>query len=79
MLEKIKTYLTHLLSGRDNTTPDLGRWSWMGSFIAIVGAAIWNKVSGAAVDLMQFAQALGVVVGAHGAALWAKRDTEPKP
>lgn len=67
-----------LLTGVDNETHDLGRWSWAGSFLAVVAAALGNWWHNAILDLMALAQALGVVAAAHGAALWVKRDTEPK-
>lgn len=70
--------LRQLLTGADNATHDLGRWSWAGSFLAVVAAAVGNWWHGLALDLQGLATALGVVAGAHGAALWAKKDTEPK-
>jgi len=30
-------------------------------------------------DLMGFAQAIGIISGAHGAAVMMKKDTEPDP
>jgi hypothetical protein len=67
-----------LLTGIDGITHDLGRWSWAGSFIAVVVAAAGNWWHGLALDVQALATALGIVAGAHGAALWAKKDTEPK-
>lgn len=69
--------LKDLLTGRDNATPDLGRWSWFVSLIATLAGAVWNAVHTNAIDLMGMAQAVGVIVAAHGAALFAKKDTEP--
>ena len=67
-----------LLTGIDGATHDLGRWSWAGSFLAVTAAAVGNWWHGVALDVMALAQALGVVAAAHGAALWAKKDTEPR-
>jgi len=75
----MRDILRNLFTGADGATHDLGRWSWAGSFLAVVGAAAWKLWHGADVDLQALAGALGLVAGAHGAALWAKRDTEPKP
>jgi len=72
-------FLTHLFTGKDNQTHDLGRWSWAASVASVIGGGVWNAMNSGAVDLMAFAQALGVVVAAHGGALWAKKDTEPHP
>jgi hypothetical protein len=71
--------LTQLLTGADGQTHDLGRWSWAGSFVGVVAAAGANWWHGAAIDLMALAQAFAVVAAAHGVALFAKKDTEPKP
>jgi len=71
--------LRQLFTGVDGFTHDLGRWSWAGSFIAVVAAAAGNWWHGVVVDIQALATALSVVAGAHGAALWAKKDTEPKP
>ena len=70
-------WLKDLMTGADGLTHDLGRWSWVGSFIAVVAAAVGNWWHSAIVDVQQLATALGIVAGAHGAALWAKRETEP--
>lgn len=67
-----------LLTGRDGTTHDLGRWSWVVSTGSVIGGGVWNAVHAGAVDVMQLAQAIGVVVAAHGGALWAKAKTEPE-
>lgn len=69
--------LKTLLTGRDNSTQDLGRWSWAVTTLAVICGGGWNAIHTGAVDLTQFAQAIGLIVSAHGAALWAKRDTEP--
>lgn len=70
-------FLKHLVTGKDNSTHDLGRYSWIVSMLTVVGHSVWSLVSHTAVDLMNLAQALAVVVAAHGAAIWAKKDTEP--
>ena len=67
----------HLLTGKDNETHDIGRWSWLTSTAAVLGGGVWNAIHAGTIDLMQFAQAIGVVVAAHGGAIWAKKDTEP--
>jgi hypothetical protein len=70
--------LKKLLSGRDNETPDIARHSWMWSMIAVFAGEAWNAIHATSLDLMQFASAIGAVVAAHGAAIWAKKDTEPE-
>ena len=68
----------NLFTGQDNQTHDMGRWSWALSILSVIGIAIWHMLDTKTIDLMAFAQAIGVVVAAHGGALWAKKDTEPK-
>lgn len=70
--------LTQLVTGKDNQTHDLGRWSWVVSMATVVAAAGWNASHGALIDLQNLATALGLVAGAHGGALWAKANTEPE-
>ena len=69
----------NLFTGKDNVTHDLGRWSWAGSFLTLVAGLGVNAWHHALIDLTALAAALGVIAGAHSAALWAKRDTEPGP
>ena len=69
--------IKHLFSGMDNTTVDIGRVSWAASFLAVVAAAGANWWHGAVIDVQALAVALAAVAAAHGAALWAKKDTEP--
>ena len=66
-----------LLTGADNQTHDVGRWSWVISMFSVIGAASFNIWHGAVVDLMQFSQAIGAIVLAHGGAIFAKAKTEP--
>ena len=70
-------WLTHLLTGKDNSTFDLGRVSWVISMLTIIGHSIWEMLQHQAIGLMDIANAISVIVVAHGAALWAKKDTEP--
>ncbi len=71
-------WFNHIVTGKDNTTHDIGRWSWVLSMATAIGGVVWNAIHVGAVDLMVMAQALGVIVAAHGGALWAKASTEPK-
>lgn len=71
-------WLRDLFTGKDGLTHDLGRWSWAASFGAVVGAAAANWWHGATIGIRELAEAIGLVVGAHGLALFAKKDTEPE-
>lgn len=70
--------LRDLFTGIDGATHDLGRWSWAASFGAVVGAAAADWWHGQAIGIRELAEAIGIVVAAHGAVLWAKKETEPK-
>ena len=71
------SWLNQLLTGRDNQSHDIGRWSWVVSILTVIGAAISNMVHAGVIDLMQLSGALAAVAGAHGVAIMAKKDTEP--
>lgn len=71
--------LKHILTGKDNETHDIGKWSWLISLFAVFGHTGWNLVHGIATDVVSFATAIAAVVGAHGAVIAAKKATEPEP
>ena len=62
-------WLKHIVTGKDNETHDVARWSWITTTIATIIGAGWNAVHGGAMNLMDFAQAIGIISGAHGAAV----------
>ena len=69
--------LTHLLTGKDNKTHDIARWTWLIGFIAIICIAIYEVLQAHPVSLTEFAEALGIVSGAGGASVMMKKDAEP--
>ena len=70
--------LKQLLTGKDNQTHDIARWSWMLGFIAVICIAIYEVMQARQVSLLELAEALGVVSGASGASVMMKKDTEPE-
>jgi len=70
-------WLRHLVTGKYNETHDVARWSWVTTTIAVIIGGCWDAVHNGNIDLMNFAQAIGILSGAHGAAVMMKRDTEP--
>jgi len=76
MLGKI---LREILTGIDGQSHDLGRYSWLGSFLSVTAIAFWQEARGHHVDLMVLATAQGAIAAAHSAALFIKRSTEPAP
>ncbi len=73
-----KKIINDLFTGIDGETADIARYSWAICIFAIVFLACWNAYRNGVVDLPGFGTAVAAIVGAHGAALWAKRDVEPK-
>ena len=71
-------WLKHIVTGKDNETHDVARWSWITTTIATIIGAGWNAMHGGVMNLMDFAQAIGIISGAHGAAFMIKKDTEPQ-
>lgn len=70
--------LNDLLTGADNKTHDIARWSWLLSFFAIVIGAGYELVQGHLPSLRDFAESIGIISGAHGGAILMKKDAEPK-
>lgn len=70
--------LNDLLTGADNKTHDIARWSWMISLFAVMFAAGYELVHNAMPSIKDFAEAVSIISGAHGAAVMLKKDTEPK-
>jgi len=70
--------LNDLLTGADNKTHDIARWSWFLSFFAILLGAGYELIQGHLPSLRDFAESIGIISGAHGAAVMLKKDTEPK-
>jgi hypothetical protein len=72
--------LRDVLTGKDNATHDVARWSWLICLISIIMAALVNAwVGRVVIDLVLLATAEGLVVAAHSAALKIKAETEPDP
>jgi hypothetical protein len=70
--------LTHLLTGKDNKTHDIGRWTWLIGFVAIICIAIYEVMQAQHISLTELAEALGLVSGAGGASVMMKKDAEPQ-
>ena len=73
----MNTILKQLLTGKDNQTYDLGRVAWLIGLIAILLIAAIEVMHGT-VSLRELAESLGIVSGASGVSIMAKKDTEPQ-
>ena len=43
-----------MVTGKDNCTHDLARWSWLVTTLATILGSVWNAVQAGAVELLQF-------------------------
>lgn len=75
--EKVKVALLQVVTGKDNQTHDLGRWSWVICTASVLGHDAWQLTHSVPVDIKDLALALSAVAGAHGVALGMKASTEP--
>jgi hypothetical protein len=69
--------LKQLLTGKDNQTYDLGRVAWFIGLVAIIGVAAYQLINGN-VSLRELAESIGIVSGASGVSIMAKKETEPQ-
>jgi hypothetical protein len=69
--------IKQLLTGKDNQTYDIARVAWAISILAVLSVAGYQVIMNGAVSLRELAESLGIVSGAGGASVWAKKDSEP--
>jgi hypothetical protein len=69
--------IKQLLTGKDNATYDIARVAWFVSILAVLGVAGYQVFAYGAVSLRELAESLGIVSGAGGASVWAKKEAEP--
>ena len=69
--------INDLLTGKDNQTHDLGRWTWLIGFFSVIMIAIYEVMQSKAINLTELASALGIVSGAGGASVMMKSNSEP--
>lgn len=75
----VKTWITELLTGADNKTPDPARHGWLFANVAVLIAAIIQAVHNSTIPLIEFATALGIVNGSGAASTMATKSSQPKP
>ena len=71
-------WLRHLVTGKDNQTHDVVRWGALLGTLQALGLTVYDVVIHAAhFNLQEFGLGMGALLGATGAALGLKKDTEP--
>lgn len=69
--------ITQLLTGRDNTTHDLGRYIAAASAVTGLGLQVYAVWRGQPFDMQAFGLGVGTLAAGVGAMLRLKADTEP--
>jgi hypothetical protein len=72
------TLVKDCLTGIDGESYDIARVSWVVTTMLISMGEIWNTYKGNHFDTQEFAAGIAILAAAHGAAIFAKKDTEPK-
>jgi hypothetical protein len=70
--------INDLLTGKDNQTHDLVRWSLLYSLLILTAGLIFNAVHTGLFDIEKFYLGSAALVGAHGFGLMMKKGTEPE-
>jgi len=66
-----------LLTGKDNQTHDIVRWSLLYSILTLTAGLVFNAVHTGLFDIEKFYMGSAAIVGAHGFGLMVKSSTEP--
>ncbi len=74
---QMRRWAQKLLSGKDNSTPDLARHAWLLANLAIIGTAAAATFKGLPVSLTELAGALGIANTSGAVATKLKETTEP--
>lgn len=77
----MKKFFRDILTGCDNQTYDIGRVGILLGLLSLVGLEVQQIIITKIISFnpINFATAVGIILGAGGAALKMKENTEPKP
>lgn len=76
-MDLIKMVLRHVLTGADNQTYHMGKFSWVVSTMTVIGVILHRAWTGLEVDLMAAAGALVAIATGHSATIYGMKSTEP--
>ena len=76
--QKVKQAFKEAMTGKDNHTHDMGKWSWLICTLSLLAHDAWQLSHGVQTNVKDFAFALSAIAAAHGAALKLKERTEPE-
>jgi len=69
----------HILTGKDNTTHDAWKWSFVLSFLFIGCSAIYLIYGGHQISLTELASAFGINAGSHALGVAGKQLSGAEP
>ena len=75
----MNSIFTHILTGKDNKTNDIARWTWMLGFLLVGVSAIYLIYAGKEISLTELAGALGIVSGSSAASIAGKQMSGAEP
>jgi hypothetical protein len=75
----MNSIFTHILTGKDNQTHDIARWTWMLGFLLVGVSAIYLIYAGKEISLTELAGALGIVSGSSAASIAGKQMSGAEP
>ena len=70
-------FLRQLLTGKDNETYDIGRFTWLVGTFAVIILAFYQVINGH-VNIRELAESLGIISAAGGASVAMKYKSEPE-
>ena len=70
-------FFRQLLTGKDNETYDIGRFTWLVGTVAVIALAFYDVVNGH-VNIRELAESLGIISAAGGASVAMKHKSEPE-
>ena len=69
-------FIRQLLTGKDNETYDIGRFTWLVGTVAVIILAFYEVINGH-VSIRELAESLGIISAAGGASVAMKYKSEP--
>ena len=70
-------FIRQLLTGKDNETYDIGRFTWLVGTFAVIILAFYQVINGH-VNIRELAESLGIISAAGGASVAMKYNSEPQ-
>ena len=69
-------FIRQMLTGKDNETYDIGRFTWLVGTVAVIILAFYEVTRGN-INIRELAESLGIISAAGGASVAMKYKSEP--